>query len=501
MLIQRGFRLAVRQLVSYPSQVRSTYHLPTIYALSTKLGRAAISVVRISGSESKYIYEKLTGATTPPKPKTASVRKLYSPETGIMLDEALTFFFQGPKTYTGEDLLELHLHGGNAVVAAVLKAIKHLHNSQTDNYIRYAENGEFSRRAFQNGRFDLTEVEGIREMIDAETESQRVAALSSMKGENKQLFFGWREEIVKNVALLTTVIDFGEDHDLEEVTELFDTVETNILVLQDEINGYLTRIQRSEILLKGIKLTLLGPPNAGKSSLLNSIANREAAIVSDIAGTTRDVIDIPLDINGYKVVIGDTAGIRAIGEADKIEAEGIKRAKKKSLDGNLVILVLPINEKFIDSSLIEHIKEVKSDQRVIVVLNKCDLVADRVERQQAIDHFITILGLPKDSFATVSCLSSFGMDELLEILTQEFKSITLTEDHDPITISQRSRDIFQNDVLFGFSQFRQFKDEEDIVLATEGLKHSIEGIGKITGQSVGIEEVLGVVFSNFCIGK
>ncbi|CCH45997.1 tRNA modification GTPase [Wickerhamomyces ciferrii] len=461
----------------------STSHLPTVYALSTSHGRAAIGVIRVTGTESQFV---------------TSVRKLYDPKTSILLDESLAILFNGPKSYTGEDLLELHLHGGNAVIKAVLKAIESLHTNEKP--IRYAEAGEFSKRAFQNGRFDLTEIEGIRELIDAETESQRVGALDSMTGSNKIRFLEWREKIVDSIGLLTAIIDFSEDAEIEDIDNIYKNVDKKVTELQKEIDQFLKRTQSSEVLLKGIKLTLLGPPNAGKSSILNKLANEEAAIVSDIAGTTRDIINVPLNIHGYKVVVGDTAGIRDLAKADKIEAEGIKRAKIQAQVGDLVIVVLPANDAHIDEELVDLIKVLNKEKKVLVILNKCDLVS-KEEVMHLIDNSSHILNVPKDNFLPVSCYNDEGIDQLSNGLIEEFKVISATEKSDPIMITQRVKDILINDVLNGFNEFKTYKDLDDVVIATESLTQSVEGIGKITGETVGVEEVLGVVFSSFCVGK
>jgi tRNA modification GTPase len=418
-----------------------------------------------------------------------------------LLDEALTLYFQAPKTYTGENILELHLHGGTAIIQSVLNTIGSLHDPDNGINIRYAQNGEFSQRAFINGRFDLTELEGVREMIDAETETQRIAALSSLTGDSKKIFHHWREQIVNNIALLTTVIDFGEEHDLEEVAELFNTVDSNITAISTDINQYLAKIRRSEILMKGIKLVLLGPPNAGKSSILNFLANKDAAIVSDIAGTTRDVIDVPLDIAGYKVVVGDTAGIRSIDLADSIEREGIKRAKDKSLTSDLVLVILPLDGEVDHHHLAQHISVLKTEnKKIVVILNKQDLIQS-TNYEPHVESLSTELGLAKDDFHVVSCLTGYGMSELSESLVHQFKTITQSESTDPVVISARAQDLLVNDVLYGFEQFKVWKEQEDVVLATESLKQSAEGIGKITGDAIGVEEILGVVFSSFCIGK
>lgn len=492
-----GYPAPPKMVLPYRRMATGDYK-PTIYALSTKMGRAAIGVVRISGSQSRYLYKKLTRKDTEPVPRVAAVRNLYSSRSGVQLDNALTLFFQAPNTYTGEDLLELHLHGGTAVVQSVLKAIQELHQPEKQIFIRYAENGEFSRRAFINGKYDLMEIEGIREMIDAETESQRLASLASMDGSNSSLFRSWRQAIAQNVALLTTVIDFGEDHDIEEVAELFGQVSSNVSQLESSIREYLYRAERSQVLLNGIKLSLLGPPNAGKSSLLNCLASKNAAIVSEIAGTTRDVIDIPLDINGYKIVIGDTAGIRSLEDADTIEKEGIKRAKEASLTSDIVLLVLPVDNPAIDESFLEHIKQlIQHEKRIIVIFNKRDLSNETLNKI-LLQKYSTDFGIEASLFHFVSCNTGEGIDSLAKSLVSEFQTVTTA---DPIIVSTRTRDLLVNDVLHGFKEFQHWRDQEDVVLASESLRQSVDGIGKITGDAVGVEEILGIVFSSFCIGK
>lgn len=485
------------------STIRSTQ--PTIFALSTPLAKSAIAVVRISGPQSSYIYNKLTKTETPPKNRIASVRKLYSPTVSSkLLDESLTLFFAKPRTYTGLDLLELHLHGGIAIIKAVLEAISALHDPDNGVIIRQAEPGEFSKQAFANGKYDLTALEGISEMINAETELQRLASLASMSGQTKDIFNKWRQDLLENVANLTTLIDFGEDHDLEETAILFDSVSEKIKVMESEIGEYLHRTKSSEVLLKGINLTLVGPPNAGKSSILNTLSNREAAIVSNIAGTTRDVLELPLEIGGFKVVLGDTAGIRLLSEADEIEQEGIRRAMRKSEAADFVIMVL-------DPTQITGLDEMKnllstlhaSGKQILIVLNKEDLYQDRVNTLR--DWYLHKLGVAHSpqqiSILPISCLTGAGIEELRLEMIKRFKVITETVSSDPVIISSRVQDILQNDVLYGFKEFFVWKEHDDVVLATECLRQSIEGIGKITGEAIGVEEILGVVFSNFCIGK
>lgn len=491
--IQRTFSTS-RRLLSQPE-----FHPATVYALSTPLGRSAIGVIRITGSACLDIFKKLTLSDNKPQPRRATLRKIYNPHNpNILLDHALILFFPGPKSYTGENLLEFHLHGGVAVIKSVLSAISSLHSESKP--IRLAEPGEFSRRGFQNGRFDLTEVEGINTLIHAETETQRISALKSMEGATKLQFTNWRKEIVNNVALLTTVIDFGEDHDIDEINDLFSRVESNIFTLEDEMNHYLNKVNRSQVLLDGIKVTLIGPPNAGKSSLLNKLAGDEKAIVSKIAGTTRDSIEVPLDVNGYKVVVGDTAGIRE--STDLIETEGIKRAKHRSINSDINILILSSEETNIDSEFLTHAKTLLGDtsKESLVIINKCDLITEE-EKEEIVKRISSNLEVKGSNFKFISCISEEGISDLVNDLTTKFKRITLSENDDPITISSRAKEILINDVLYGFEEFHRFKDYDDIVMASEALKTSIDGIGKITGEAIGVEEILGVVFSSFCIGK
>lgn len=470
----------------------------TIFALSTRPGRAAIGVVRILGTQSQHIYQALTKSRLPPKPRQASLRKLYGSK-GI-LDHAVTLYFDGPKSYTGEDSLELHLHGGTALVKAVLNEILTLHNPKDGINIRYAEQGEFSRRAFMNGRLDLTEIEGIRDLIDAETETQRLSALDSLSGKTKKLMQSWRQDILNNVALLTTVIDFGEEHDLEETAHLIEQVDKSVVKLIDEIKSYCSRVKGSEILRNGIGVCLTGPPNAGKLSLLNVIASSELAIVSDEAGTTRDVIDVPLDIAGYKVIVGDTAGIRELLAAGSIEQEGIRRAKVHSMLKDLILAVISgpedINEEF--RSHINMLRE--TNKPIMVIVNKIDLWTQMddatIQKKYSIEF-----GVEEKDVYPISCLSEKGLDVLRDDLVSKFKSLSMSTNSDPVVISARALDLLQNDVLHSLEEFREWKDSDDVVLALECLRGAVEGIGKITGEAIGVEEILGVVFSSFCIGK
>ncbi|EHN00865.1 Mss1p [Saccharomyces cerevisiae x Saccharomyces kudriavzevii VIN7] len=494
-----------------------TSQLPTIYALSTPANRtSAIAIIRISGTHSKYIYNQLVNSNEPPPIRKAILRNIYSPpsisprgshcqEAAKVLDSSLLLYFQAPRSFTGEDVLELHVHGGKAVVYGILKAIESLHDRNSGKDIRFALPGDFSRRAFQNGKFDLTQLEGIKDLIDSETESQRRSALSSFNGENKVLFGNWRKTIIESMAQLTAIIDFADDNsqELDNTDMIFHDVENNIKCLREEIVTFMQKVRKSIILQDGIKLVLLGAPNVGKSSLVNSLTNDDISIVSDIPGTTRDSVDAIININGYKVIICDTAGIRDK-SADKIEILGIERARKKSIQSDLCLFIVdPTNfPKLVPEDILAHLSSDSfRDKRIVIVVNKSDLVSND-EIVRAVCTLRTKVGM-KYSIVHVSCKTKEGIEPLIGILTENFKHLSqLSADSNPVIVSKRVSEILRNDVLYGLEEFLGSKDfDNDIVMATENLKYASDGIAKITGQAVGIEEILDSVFSKFCIGK
>ncbi|AGO10515.1 AaceriABR063Cp [[Ashbya] aceris (nom. inval.)] len=482
--------------------VPATMYAPTIYALSTPMGqKSAIAVVRVSGTHARLVYEKLTDSTRPPVTRRASLRNLYSPQQAqekVFLDSALTLFLEQPATFTGEDILELHLHGGKAVVAGVLEAIGSLHDEETGVQIRYAEAGEFSRRAFQNGRFDLTEIEGIGELIDAETETQRRSAISSFRGQNRLLFADWRQRIVGNIAQLAAIIDFGDDTEIQDIDAIMEGVCRSVQALRREVADFVDKVTRSTILQSGIRLSVLGAPNAGKSSLVNCITKDDTSIVSNIPGTTRDSIDVPLDINGYKVILTDTAGVRAH-STDPIERIGIERAKDRTARSDIVLLVVDATAAVpLNATLRSHLREL-TDKRQIIVINKSDLVPP--SRLQYIQAQLAE-ELPDCSPALViSCKERDGLDGLVQTLTSHFTDLASCAAADPIAVSARARDILRQDVLAGLDGFLRLATSTEVDVASESLRSAADGIGTITGDAVGVEEVLGVVFSNFCVGK
>jgi len=333
--------------------------METIFALSSGAGVAGVAVVRLSGDRAFACLEALTDKPLPPVRK-AAVRLLKDPETGARLDQALVLTFAGPASFTGEDVVELHLHGGRAVVAGVLDALAAMDG------LRVAEPGEFSRRAFEHGKLDLTEAEGLNDLIHAQTAAQREQALRQMDGALKDLYEDWRGRLVAHLAHLEADIDFP-DEDLPE--GVAGAVKLQILRLRDDIAQYLVDGRRGEALREGYRIVILGEPNAGKSTLLNALARSDVAIVSDEAGTTRDSIEVQLDLAGFPVRLIDTAGVREGGGA--IEQEGIRRALKKAEEADLkLILVRADDWPTIPATLKDWV-----DDRAFIVITQTDRVS------------------------------------------------------------------------------------------------------------------------------
>ncbi|CAL9735970.1 tRNA modification GTPase Mss1p, mitochondrial [Monosporozyma servazzii] len=487
-------------------------NLPTIYALGTPAGtKSAIAILRVSGSQAPHIYESLTKQRiTKLKPRFAHVDQIYSINNNLqseprsLLDSPLVLYFPKPNSFTGEDMIEFHLHGGKAIIDAVIKSISNLHDPNNLINIRYSEPGEFSRRAFQNGKFDLTEVESINDLINAETETQRKYVVSSFNGKNKMIFTQWRTNLVSAMAKLTALIDFADDNEMENDSYLLNEIETEVVRMKEQIIKFTDQLNKSKILIDGIKLVLFGSPNVGKSSILNCITSEELAIVSDIPGTTRDSINSVIDINGYKVVIIDTAGIRNKSD-DPIEKIGIRKAKQKFQEGDICLLIIDSTNASIDSTLLEMVQSQDKDnmKQLVVVLNKTDLVSSQ-ELTQIKNQIENSLSSISPLITTVSCKTQDGIQQLLSMLTKQCRDLTTTQEGvEPIIMSQRVNDILTNDILYGIDEFLRNKESQnrDLIILSESLKYSIDGIGKILGDAVGLDEVLNVVFSKFCIGK
>ena len=437
----------------------------TIYALSSAPGRAGIAVVRISGPEAGGTYAAFTGQ---PADTARALHRvgLRDPASGERLDDGLAVWFPAPNSYTGEDVVEFHIHGGVAVPAAVLEAL-----SQRSG-LRFAEPGEFTRRAFLGGKIDLTESEGIIDLIDAETDAQRRQALRQSEGVLGRLYESWAERLTHILAHLEADIDFP-DEDLPDAISAEE--KHHILVITDELTQHLDDARRGERLRSGLDIAIIGPPNAGKSSLLNLLAQREAAIVSSQAGTTRDVIEVHLDLAGYPVVLADTAGIR---EADDdVEREGVRKALGAAARADLKIAIFDATE-----APLEGMSYV--DQDTIVVINKIDL--------SPVPAWAPDAGLK--SFA-ISVRSGDGVDALLTGLRELVaERIGLTAA--PMITRARHREA----VVDCKSALQRAASAALPELVAEDLRLAVRALGHITGR-VDVEDILDVVFRDFCIGK
>ncbi|MFP5514161.1 MAG: tRNA uridine-5-carboxymethylaminomethyl(34) synthesis GTPase MnmE [Alphaproteobacteria bacterium] len=439
----------------------------TIYALATVPGRSGVAVVRISGPEAGSALAALTGRPLP-APRRAVLTKLRDPRSGDALDDALVLRFTAPASFTGEDVVELHLHGGRAVVTGVIEALATLPG------LRLAEPGEFTRRAFENGKLDLTEAEAVADLIDAETTAQRRQALRQMEGALGKLYDGWRERLTRALAHIEADIDFAEDDLPGGVT---DAVRPVIAGLAEEIAAHLNDGGRGERLREGLHIAIVGAPNAGKSSLLNALARRDAAIVSARAGTTRDIIEVHLDLGGYPVVLADTAGLREAA-ADEVEEEGIRRARDRAARADVKVAVFDATTlPDLDPATLDLI-----DRDTVVVFNKTDLGTATDLR-------------PDLSPILVSAYTGAGLKALEEQLTA-FSADRLAIGSAPSLTRARHRAA----LIECRESLLRALDAPLPELAAEDVRLASRALGRITGR-VDVEDLLEVIFRDFCIGK
>jgi len=440
----------------------------TIYALASGAGRAGLAVIRISGPDADAALAALGGPVDAPARMARRIR-LIDPADGAPLDDGLALRFPGPGSYTGEDVVELHVHGGPAVVAAVLDALGR------QSGLRLAAPGEFTRRAVLAGKMDLTEAEGLLDLIEAETEAQRRQALRQAEGALGALYDGWRSRLVAALAHLEAVIDFP-DEDLPDETET--ELRRELAGLREAMADHLADDRRGERLRHGVQVAIIGPPNAGKSSLLNLLARREAAIVAATAGTTRDVIEVRLDLDGYPVLVADTAGIRGAGDA--IEAEGVRRALQWAGAADLRVAV------FAADAVLESADEALGliDNDTLVVLNKIDL------GPMAWRPGGSGLGL-----FPVSVRTGEGMEPFLDALGAAVRERAHVG-HAPLITRARHREA----VAEAMAALERAGAAALPELAAEDLRIAARALGRVTG-AVDIEELLDVIFRDFCIGK
>jgi len=452
----------------------------TIFALASGPGRAAIAVLRISGPKASQVLRALIGPLPPPRH--ARLARFRDPETNETLDQGLALWFPSPQSYTGEDMAELHLHGGRAVVAGLISVLSRLPD------LRPAEPGEFSRRAFLNAKLDLTEVEAIGDLVDAETEAQRRQALRQLEGEFGRQIEAWRDRLVRSLAHMEAAIDFAED----DPSISADKLRADMEKLDREISECLKDNRRGERLREGFSVAILGPPNGGKSSLLNRLAGREAAIVSERAGTTRDVIEVHLDLAGLPVILADTAGLRET--SDEIESEGVRRALQRADSADLRLLVLEaLKVSAIDSISKQVVAESKRNagSPIIVVVNKCDLVSDV---DKTINNIRDLLNGKNFPVIPVSALTGGGILDLLNALERTaFESLA----GGPSAITRARHRAGLEECAAALARFAHAKEPE---LAAEDLRLAARALGRITGR-VDVEDLLDVIFRDFCIGK
>jgi tRNA modification GTPase len=448
----------------------------TIFALSSGRPPAAIAVVRISGQRARAALEQLIGRV--PQPRRASLARVRDPETGAIIDEGLALWFPAPNSETGEDMAELQVHGGRAVIAAVLAALAKLAG------LRHAEAGEFTRRAFENGRMDLTAVEGLADLVAAETEAQRRQAYQHLKGLLGDRAETWRQRLIEALALVEAGIDFSDEEDVPK--DMMARSLELIGPLAEEISK--AGAGQGERLREGLRVAIAGPPNAGKSTLFNRLARREAAIVSPFPGTTRDVLELHLDLGGYPVTVLDTAGIRETN--DPVEREGVRRASEQAAGADLVLWVVDASASEWQTLQLPAIK-VASESITWLVVNKIDLVAG--EEQRRIESRFD----RKEIVNFVSSKTGAGLDELVNAIARHADSFFTPEP--ALVTRERQRAHLIETVLALQGAQRAAQDGREEIMA-EQLRLATRALGKLLGR-VDVEDVLDVIFRDFCIGK
>jgi len=437
----------------------------TIFALASGRGRAGIAVIRISGTKTKETLVALTGRVPPVR--MATLLRLHDPVDGQALDEALVLFFEAPRSFTGEDMAEFHVHGGPAVITGVIDALAKLSG------MRLATAGEFSRRAFGYGKLDLTAVEGMADLIDAETRAQRVQALRQSAGALGDLYESWRSDLITALALVEAALDFSDEADVPVLIEREAVPVAERLEV--DISKHLQDGGRGERLREGFCVVLAGPPNAGKSSLLNALAARDVAIVSEEAGTTRDVLEVHLDLDGWPLTLLDTAGLREAEGA--IEAEGVRRALERARMADLILWLVDAG----DPQWPPHRELDAAAAPVLTILNKCDLARP---------------GGP-DNILEISAKTGEGLDGLMTHLTGQVTAVFEISEA-PVITRARHRQELQG----AQSSLERFLNgsTHTLELRAEDLRSGAQALGRITGR-VDVEDILDRIFSDFCIGK
>ena len=442
----------------------------TIYALSSGPGISGVAIIRISGKETGKVLKLLTSKNIPP-PRVATLRKINKINTSELIDEGIILWFPGPESYTGEDMAEIQVHGSKAVIDALHSSISTVENC------RLAEPGEFTKLAFQNGKINLLKAESIADLISSETEIQRQQAIKIMNGKSADKFNFLREKLLKILSHIEAKIDFPDEvlpvNILNEIKKSSDEVLKGIeKILDDQKVG--------ERIREGFKIAIIGPTNAGKSSLLNYLSNRDVAIVSEIAGTTRDVIETHLNIDGYPVVISDTAGIRE--SKNEIEKKGIKLSLNRAEEADLKLIVVDVKTLDFTGVLKEFL-----DQNAILVINKSDLLEGEIN-----------LEIKKLNHVLISIKENLNIDKLILKIKDNIKNKFITSNDILITRERHRQHLHQ--CLNHLKDFNEKSEAEDFDKAAEDLRLATRHLGIIVGK-VDVEEILGSIFNDFCIGK
>ena len=442
----------------------------TIYALSTGPAVSGVAIIRVSGDDTKRVIKLLTKGEIP-EPRIATLRKINKINTSELIDEGIILWFPGPESYTGEDMAEFHVHGSKAVIDALHSSISQIENC------RLAEPGEFTKLAFQNGKINLLKAESIADLISAETEIQRQQAIKIMNGKSSEIFNDLREKLLKILSNVEAKIDFP-DEDLP--VDVLKNIKKNSNEVILSIKKILNDQKVGERIREGFKIAIIGPTNAGKSSLLNHLSKRDVAIVSEIAGTTRDVIETHLNIDGYPVVVSDTAGIRD--SKNEIEKKGIKLALDKAENADLKLII--VDAKSID---FKGVLRKLMDENAILVVNKSDLL--KKDLSSEIKNFEHVL---------ISVKNNLNIENLILKIKDKLKN-KFIKNEDILITRERHRQHLEQSLNY-LKNFEEKNEAEDFDKAAEDLRLATRHLGMIVGK-VDVEEILGSIFNDFCIGK
>jgi tRNA modification GTPase len=441
----------------------------TIFALATPPGRSALAIVRVSGAHASEVTRLIIGWVPPPR--VATLAKLRDPSSGKVIDHALVTWFPGPKTFTGEDCVEFSVHGSKAIIAKLSNVLGRFPST------RIAQAGEFTRRSLENGKIDLVGVEALGDLLSAETEQQRVLGIEGLSGAFQATVSDWRRRLLAMVVNVESSLDFADEHDVQVYDYLF--IRDTCVQLCDLIGRWSRQYRRGVLLRNGFTILISGPPNAGKSSLMNELACRDVAIVSELPGTTRDLLEVHLDLGGYLVNIVDSAGLRET--ADRIETLGVQRALERAKTSNLVLWLCDHRENAppppqLDSALVWR------------VYTKCDAGKSSYEQIRA--------EADRGSSLCISVVSGYNLDELLARLT-DFVSRNLDGEPDVVSINERQRVALERarqslqDVIDGV---------ETPEIVADRLREALHALEVLIGR-IGVEDILSEIFSRFCIGK